>query len=54
MSYSYNQKKKNKRMSKRCKNMTIAEFKKLQPDKFKSHKKIVDFVHNNNIALKLD
>lgn len=54
MSCSYNRKKKNKRMSKRCKNMTIAEFKKLQPDKFKSHKKIVDFVHNNNIALKLN
>jgi hypothetical protein len=53
MSYRYNQNRKAEKLLVRCKNITISEFKSLQPDKFKSHKKIVDFVRENNIALKL-
>jgi predicted glycosyltransferase involved in capsule biosynthesis len=53
MSYGYNQNRKRERMTARVKNMTIAEYKNLRPYEVKSHKKIVDFIKSNNIALKL-
>lgn len=53
MSVSYNRNKKNKKMKARLENMTIEEYKKLRPDEVKGHKKIVDFIKENDIKLKL-
>lgn len=49
MSYSYNQRKKIKRRIKRLSVMTTEEYNKLQPEKFKSHKKIVEFMKEHKI-----
>jgi DNA-binding CsgD family transcriptional regulator len=53
MSVSYNRTRKNERMKTRLSNMTIAEYEKLRPNEVKSHKRIVDFIRENDIKLKI-
>ena len=53
MSVSYNRRKKFKKMKARLSQMTIAEFKKLRPDEVIGHRKIVDFMKENDIRCKV-
>lgn len=49
MSYSYNQRKKIRRRIQRLSVMTVDEYNNLQPNKFKSHKKIIEFMEEHKI-----
>jgi hypothetical protein len=49
MSYQFNQKNKTTRRINRLKQMTTSEYDALQPEKFISHKKTVDFMKEYNI-----
>jgi hypothetical protein len=53
MSYSFNQKNKVTHKINELKRMTTIEYSKLQPEKFISHRKTVDFMKEHKILPKL-
>jgi hypothetical protein len=53
LSYSFNQKNKVTHKINELKKMTTTEYDKLQPEKFISHKKTVEFMKVHNILPKL-
>ena len=53
MSVSYNRRKKFNKMKARLSQMTISEFKKLRPNEVIGHRKIVDFMKENDIRCKV-
>lgn len=53
MTVSYNRRKKFNKMKARLSQMTIAEYKKLRPEEVIGHRKIVDFMKENDIKCRV-